>query len=303
MALILSIELSLGGCVLSPQLTTPKENTPETPAVQTWAPTEGQEVDDSSQEGPAEKEQDGAESDEGSGSEEGTHDDEPTDRVPARPASPVNLPAGSVLRAEDIQRMGGVGAFFWSIEIPDEVFARMEGKSFGSDCTVPRSDLRYLHVLHVDAQGSTLVGELVVNRRVADEVVDIFRQLYEAAYPIHKMHLVDDYDASDDLSCADDNTSSFNFRRIAGTNTISNHAYGLAIDISPFENPYCIPSTGYVSPRAAERFSDRTLREPYMIHTDDLCYQLFTSHGWSWGGNWDTDKDYQHFEKPEALWE
>lgn len=215
---------------------------------------------------------------------------------------PASLVAGDVVTPEAIASAGGVDAFFWAEEIPDTVFARMEGKSFGPDCTMARSDLRYLRLLHVDAQGISKVGELVVHKNVADEVVVIFRQLYDEGYPIRKMHLVDDYNADDDASCADDNTSAFNYRLIAGTSTISNHAYGLAIDINTFENPYCRPETGYVSPAEAVYYADRSLYEPYMIHTDDLCYQLFTQHGWSWGGDWSSPKDYQHFEKPGALW-
>lgn len=220
------------------------------------------------------------------------------------PLEPASLAPGDELSAQDVERAGGASAFFSVEPIPDAVFARMEEKSFGADCTVPRDDLRYLRVLHVDAEGRIMVGELVVHRNVADEVLDIFSQLYEAGYPIRKMRLVDDYDASDDASCADDNTSSFNYRVIAGTSELSNHAYGLAIDINPFENPYCRWSLGLISPDGSSRFADRSLSEPYMIHTDDFCYQLFVSHGWTWGGHWAGDvTDYQHFEKPDALWQ
>ena len=231
----------------------------------------------------------------------GTERDRASDREP-EPVAPADLKAGDELSVEDVERAGGAKEFFWVEPITDTVFARMEGKSFGADCTVPREDLRYLRLLHVDAEGHIKVGELVVHRKVADEVLDIFLQLYEAGYPIRKMHLVDDYDASDDASCADDNTSGFNYRLIAGTSELSNHAHGLAIDINPFENPYCIWSRGIISPDGSARFADRSLREPYMIHSDDLCYQLFVSYGWSWGGNWSGSvTDYQHFEKPDAL--
>ncbi|MDO4798650.1 MAG: M15 family metallopeptidase, partial [Coriobacteriales bacterium] len=210
------------------------------------------------------------------------------------------IPAETIVPDVQIERAGGAHVFFWAEEIPNEVFARMEGKSFGDDCTVARDELRYLRMLHRDAQGNALVGELVVNASVANEVLDIFWQLYQASYPIHRMHLVDDYDAIDEASCADDNTSAFNYRPISGGTGLSNHALGLAIDINTYENPYYIPATGHLFPPDATRYLDRSLDEPYMIHPGDLCYQLFTEHGWTWGGDWQSVLDYQHFEKPQG---
>ena len=79
--------------------------------------------------------------------------------------------------------------------IPDDIFAKMQGKSFKDNCTVPREDLRYLKVLHVGFDGETHTGELVVSRLIADDVLDIFKQLYEAGYEIEKIRLIDEYDA------------------------------------------------------------------------------------------------------------
>ncbi len=216
--------------------------------------------------------------------------------------NPRELVAGTEVSPTDIEHAGGEDAFFWVEPIPDNVFARMQGKSFGEDCTIPRDDLRYLKVLHVNAEGVVMVGEMVVHRNVADEVLDIFHKLYDAKWPIKKMHLIDDYDGSDDASCADGNSSSFNFRKAVNANVLSNHAYGLAIDINTFENPYYIPERDYVYPPEAASYLNRNMYEPYMIHRDDLCYQLFTEHGWVWGGDWPTPVDYQHFEKPSALY-
>lgn len=214
---------------------------------------------------------------------------------------PHKLTAGDVLSSEQIARGGGEEALFYNEPISDEVFLRMRGLSFGEDCTVPREDLRYVRVLHVDADGVTHVGELVVNRLVADEVTEIFRELYDAKYPIRKMRLVDDYGADDAASCSDDNTSAFNFRTIAGTSMLSNHAWGLAIDINTFENPYYIVSTGHLWPPEAERYLDRSVDDPYVLHVGDACYDAFVSRGWTWGGDWPDTRDYQHFEKPWVL--
>lgn len=223
--------------------------------------------------------------------------DSVTPAASVTPVVPATLAAGTVLTQEEIDRSGGEDAFFWVEEISDETFARMEGKSFGADCTVPRENLRYLKVLHVMADGTIKVGEMVVNAMVADEVLDIFHQLYDSKWPIKKMHLIDDYDGSDDASCADGNSSSFNFRKAVNADVLSNHAFGLAIDINTFENPYYIPSQDYVYPAEAASYLDRSLDEPYMIHRGDLCYTLFTERGWDWGGDWYNINDFQHFEK------
>ncbi|HAM16000.1 MAG TPA: hypothetical protein DCP91_09135 [Eggerthellaceae bacterium] len=208
------------------------------------------------------------------------------------------MPAGTVLSDQQVQA-AGKDACFTVEPIDDPTFARMYGLSFKEHCTVPREDLRYIRVLHATAEGQTCIGELVMNVQVAQVVCDIFRQLYDVRYPIHKMHLVDDYAADDDASMEDDNTSAFNYRLIAGTDRMSNHAYGMAIDINPFYNPYCIPSQDYVSPTAAYAYGNRAGSWPYKIEEGDLCHRLFLEAGFEWGGYWDVTKDYQHFEMPQ----
>lgn len=123
------------------------------------------------------------------------------------------------------------GFFIVGIEKGDEVWKRIEHKSYKDDCTVPLSDLRYLRVLHVDLQGDVHEGEMVCNKAIAETVLDILRKLYEAKYPIERMRLVDDYDADDETSMRDNNSSSFNFRFISHTTRVSKHGYGLAVDI------------------------------------------------------------------------
>lgn len=187
---------------------------------------------------------------------------------------------------------------FYATEITDEIFSRMEGKSFKADCTLSREDLRYLHVLHYDFNGNVAEGELVVNKYIADEVLEIFKELYEAKYPIEKIRLVDEYDAVDESSMADNNSSAFNFRFISYTSKISKHGLGMAIDINPLYNPYVKTVDGALSvePANAADYVDRSLDFAYKIDTSDSCYQIFTSHGFEWGGSWKNSKDYQHFE-------
>jgi hypothetical protein len=188
--------------------------------------------------------------------------------------------------------------------IPDAVFARMLGKSYPKDCKVPRSDLRYLRITHIGFDGKPRTGEMVVNRRIADEVLEIFKKLYAARYPIERIQLIDDFDANDERAMTANNTSSFCYRTISGTNTISKHGYGIAVDLNTLYNPYVVPKKGNmvrVEPAAGWPYIDRAAPNPYRIDTNDLAYKLFTERGFIWGGSWKNRKDYQHFEKPASI--
>lgn len=183
-------------------------------------------------------------------------------------------------------------------KIDNTIFDRMYGKSFKTNCIVPKESLRYIQVSYYGFDHSSHMGELVVNKDIADKVVKIFEELYNIKYPIEEMKLVDDYDADDETSMAADNTSCFNYRMIDGSETLSNHSLGLAIDINPLYNPYVRPgrSERSVLPVEGEKYADRSLDCPYMIHKGDACYDIFTKYGFTWGGDWNTTKDYQHFE-------
>lgn len=195
----------------------------------------------------------------------------------------------------------GVDGFFSVKPIPDDVFVRMEGKTYKSNCTVPRSELRYIRCLHVDAKGRTLVGEMVLNQKIASKVLGIFRKLYDAGYPIEKMLLADNYGADDERIMTANCTSAFNFRFVSGTRTVSKHGLGMAVDINPLYNP-CKRTlkTGEVKvePAAGKPYVDRTKKFDYKLEPGDLCHRLFKEAGFRWGGDWRTVKDYQHFEMP-----
>ena len=184
--------------------------------------------------------------------------------------------------------------------LSDAVFARMQGRSFPKDCTVSRSDLRHLKVKHYDAQGQEHQGELVCHKRIAADLLDIFRQLHQAHYPIERIHLVDNYDADDERSMTANNTSCFCFRKIVGSQRLSKHSLGMAIDINPLHNP-CVSKrrdgSTLIQPAAGKKYADRNKKYAYQITKGDLCYRLFRQHGFSWGGDWRSKKDYQHFEK------
>lgn len=184
---------------------------------------------------------------------------------------------------------------FSSTPIPPAVAERMRGVSYPDNAEIQMESLRYLQLAYVDFDGMDQVGELVCNKLIADDLLAIFQALYEARYPIRSIRLIDDFGADDELSMEADNTSCFNYRPISGTSRLSRHAYGLAVDVNPFENPY-VRRSG-VEPHGAEEYADRGRSFPHKIDRNDLCYKLFIEHGFRWGGTWNSVKDYQHFEK------
>jgi D-alanyl-D-alanine carboxypeptidase len=159
---------------------------------------------------------------------------------------------------------------------------------------VPVEDLRLLTVSYWGFDDRAHAGELVVHRDAARDVIRVFGMLFRARFPIKRMVLVDAYGADDDRSMAANNTSAFNCRAVTGGSAFSEHSYGQAIDINPLLNPY-LTSSGAVLPQSGERFADRTLEEPGMIHAGDVVVRAFASIGWSWGGSWSSVRDYQHF--------
>lgn len=158
-------------------------------------------------------------------------------------------------------------------------------------------ELRYLTVLHHGYDGFVHVGELIVNACVADEVLQIFKELYLMGYPIEKMRVMSCYGGSDELSMEDNNSSAFNFRYMTDGGKLSYHAYGLAIDLNPKVNPYV--KEQLVLPVNGKEYINRDQCVLGMIKKDDAVYQLFKRYGWTWGGDWTGLKDYQHFEKPQ----
>lgn len=206
--------------------------------------------------------------------------------------------AGDVVE-DSVLAQKGMEKFFYKEELSDEVFARMDGVSYPKNAQIGREELSYLRVLHTGFDKKTYVGELVVNQKIADDVLEIMKELYENHYPIEKMLLIDEYGADDETSMSDNNTSAFNYRTIAGTNRLSKHGQGLAVDINPRYNPCVRTKNGIttVEPQNGSTYVDRNADFSYKITEGDLCLQLFSEHGFTWGGSWNSVKDYQHFEK------
>lgn len=192
----------------------------------------------------------------------------------------------------------GQETFYYEM-LTEEIKERIDGKSYGKSCVLPYEELRYVRVLHWGFDGQTHTGELIVNKAIAEDVLAIFRELYQLQYPIERMVLVDDYGADDNLSMAANNSSAFNYRVIEGTKRISLHSFGRAIDINPLYNPYVhiVDGARVVTPAEGAEYEDRSLNCPYYIRSGDVCYQAFIKRGFTWGGDWKNNKDYQHFQK------
>lgn len=189
---------------------------------------------------------------------------------------------------------------FYFEPISNEVFKRISGISYPVDCQVPLDDLRYVVLQYVDFNNEPQTGEMIVNKAIAQDVVEIFYELFENSYQIESIKLVDEFGGDDTASMLANNTSSFNYRVVEGTTRLSNHALGRAIDLNPFYNPYITynkDGSTNISPVGSEAYADRTISFPYKIDENDLAYKLFKAHDFTWGGNWNSCKDYQHFEK------
>lgn len=176
----------------------------------------------------------------------------------------------------------------------------MDGKSWRENTDIQLTDLRYLRVMYVDFEGEEHLGELVCNKAIADDLAEIFRELYKERYPLTSVKLIDEYDADDEQSMRANNTSCFCYRKIEGSSKLSKHALGMAIDINPLMNPCVWTSKSgkrIVQPATAGPYVNRNRKFAGRIAEGDLCLRLFKEHGFFWGGSWKTKKDYQHFEK------
>jgi hypothetical protein len=144
--------------------------------------------------------------------------------------------------------------------------------------------------------GQSLQGQLIVAKDLKEEIQEIFYRLSEAKFPIEKMIPIVKYNWNDHASIHDNNTSAFNYRVIAGTNRLSYHAFGRAIDINPKFNPYL--NREGISDPPGYTYNPHI---PGTIRDEDIVVKTFLFYGWKWGGHWKQEEgriDYQHFEKP-----
>ncbi len=175
--------------------------------------------------------------------------------------------------------------------VPDAVLAR---STWGPACPVDVDDLRYVTVAFWGFDERPHTGELLVHARVAGGIVEVFRRLHEARFPIEEMRITTPAELDAHPTGDGNNTGSFTCRQSrAGSSAWSEHAYGLAVDLNPFQNPYV--RGDIVLPELASAYVNRDWRRPGMIHAGDVVVQAFAAIGWKWGGYWGSAKDYMHF--------
>lgn len=181
--------------------------------------------------------------------------------------------------------------FVASIEaVPDEV---LEASTWEDGCPVPPEDLRYLRLSFWGFDDRPHTGDMIVNAAVADDVVSVFAELFEARFPIEEMRVITDDDLAAPQSGDGNVTAAFVCRAARGSSRFSEHAYGLAIDINPFHNPYLRGEV--LLPELSRHYLPRDLGAPGQIVEGDIVTTAFDRIGWSWGGRWNSLVDYQHF--------
>ena len=181
--------------------------------------------------------------------------------------------------------------------ISPDMLKKLTGTSLIKDGPVKSSSLRVVNISYWDFSGKPRHnGQLIVNESVAKEVMEIFKGLWEMKFQLECVRPICEFDGDDDKSMANNNSSAFCAREITGKpGTWSKHSYGTAIDINPIQNPYVKGEK--VLPAEGKAYTDRTRQKKGML--TEKAIKLFTDRGWEWGGNWNSLKDYQHFEKPQ----
>ena len=160
-------------------------------------------------------------------------------------------------------------------------------------CPVARDGLAWLRLTFWGFDARRHTGELLVNTGAADDLDLVFRQLWQARFPLEQVLIVRSLDEEAPPTGDGNGTGSFVCRATTGGTSFSQHAYGLALDVNTFQNPY--EEDGLVLPERASSYLERDRVRPGMITADGPVVAAFREIGWSWGGEWNTLKDYQHF--------
>ena len=172
--------------------------------------------------------------------------------------------------------------------------------SWRPGCPVAPTQLRRLRFTYWGFDRRAHSGAVIARDAAMPDLVRVFRRLYASRFPLRRVRPIDAYGGNDERSLAADNTAAFNCRYVVGPGPRrwSTHAYGLAIDVNPVENPYL--ERGRVHPRAGAAYLDRTTMRPGMAFPSGVLVRAFAAVGWRWGGRWAGSPDYQHFSATGA---
>jgi hypothetical protein len=185
--------------------------------------------------------------------------------------------------------------------LPDSLRHEMRGTTWKPGCPVPLTDLRLLRFNYWAFDGVVTRGPMVVREDVAEDVLWAFGRLFKARFPIKRLALAREFvpeEFEPRISSRRSVTASFNCRPVVTPlgpgDDFSQHAYGLAVDINPVQNPF-VTADGFVRNRMARPYVDRGRNLVGMIHRGDVVVRSFAAIGWEWGGDWSGGKDYMHF--------
>lgn len=173
---------------------------------------------------------------------------------------------------------------------PSSVIAR---STWQRGCPVAAGDLAWVRLTFRGFDGTRHTGEILTNADAADDLVTVFRRLYRERFPIEQMHITTRAELDAAPTGDGNNTSSFVCRPVTGGSSYSQHAYGRAIDVNPFQNPYL--KGDRVIPELATAYVDRERQRAGMIESAGPVSQAFAAIGWTWGGTYSDLKDLQHF--------
>lgn len=173
---------------------------------------------------------------------------------------------------------------------PTDVIAR---STWAPGCPVAAKDLAWVRLTFWGFDDRRHTGELLVNADAADDLVSVFRSLYADRFPIEQMRITTKAEQTAAPTGDGNDTGSFNCRPVRGETVFSQHAYGLAVDVNPFQNPYV--KGDLVLPELAGSYTARSRVRPGMIEPDGPVVAAFSRIGWTWGGTWSSLKDLQHF--------
>ena len=154
-----------------------------------------------------------------------------------------------------------------------------------------RKNLKLISVEYFSFDDKLHRGQIVIHKDLTNDIIEIFKIIKDKKFPVDKVIPINEYNWSDENSMKDNNSSAFNYRYVKGTNKLSPHALGRAIDINPKLNPYIKKGKSYPAN------SEYDISVKGTIKSDSFLVKEFVKRGWKWGGFWKRNKDYQHFEK------